>query len=117
MKQQQNSQLDLFSTINDDRLTSFPVDEEPELVEVAQPPASGNSKIKFDAADLERQLREICDGNKIKVKINTHQDVAVNIYHSDKGDTAFVNPKRWRGEKKTKRLEQFIFEKVANGHY
>ena len=69
MKRPPSEQLDLFT----DRLTSFPVDDEkPELVEVAHPPASGNGKINFDAADLERQLRELCDGNKIKVKINKH---------------------------------------------
>lgn len=113
MKRPPSEQLDLFA----DRVNLLPVDEEPEAGGLEQPASSGNGKIKFDAADLERQLRELCDGNKIKVKINIHQDVAVNIYHSDKGDIVFVNPKRWRGEKKTKRLEQFIFEKVANGNY
>ena len=112
MKRPPSSQLDLFA----DRLTSFPVNEEPEPVELIQPPASGNGKIKFDAADLERQLREICDGNKIRVKINTHQDVAVKIDYRDKHDTVTVNPKRWRGIKKVALLESQIMKAFANGH-
>ena len=116
MKRPPSSQLDLFSSISVGRVISFTADEEPEPVELIQPPASGNGKIKFDAADLERQLREIYDGNKIKVKINTHQDVAVKIDYRDKHDTVTVNPKRWRGTKKVALLESRIFKEFANGY-
>ena len=112
MKRPPSSQLELFT----DRVTSFTVDEEPELVELIQPPASGNSKIKFDASDLERQLRELCTDNKIKVKINTRQDRAIKIDFRDKHDTVTVNPKRWRGTKKTAFLESQIMKAFANGH-
>ena len=112
MKRPPSEQLDLFA----DRLTSLPVDEEPELVELVQPPATGNGKIKFDAADLERQIREICDDHRIKVKINIHQDVAFKIDFRDKFDTVTINPKRWRGTKKTALLESQIMKAFANGH-
>lgn len=41
MKRPPSEQLDLFSTISEGRVTSFTAIEEPELVEVVHPPASG----------------------------------------------------------------------------
>ena len=112
VKRSPSSQLDLFT----DRVTSFTVDEEPEPMEVVAPSASGNGKIKFDRADLEMQLREICADNKIKVKINTHQDVPVKIDFRDKYDTVTINPRRWRGAKKVALLESRLLKTFANEH-
>ena len=107
-----NVQLDLFT----DRVTSFSVNEVPEAGGPEQPASPGNGKIHFDAADLQRQLSELCEGNHIKVKTNLHQDIAVNIRSTDKGDTVTINPKRWRGTKKTASLTDFIMRAVANGY-
>ena len=107
-----NKQLDLF----DSRLTSLSADEKPGAGGHEQPASPGNGKITFNAADLESQLREMCEGNHIKVKTNLHQDIAVNIRSTDKGDVVTVNPKRWRGTKKTERLTDFIMQAVANNY-
>jgi len=107
-----NEQLDLF----DSRLTSLPADEKPGAGGLEQPASPDNGKIHFDAAALEAQLREMCESNHIKVKANLHQDIAVNIRSTDKGDTVTVNPKRWRGTKKTASLTDFIMRAVANSY-
>ena len=105
-------QLDLFES----RLTSLPADGKPGDGGLEQPASLGNGKIHFDAADLAAQLREMCEGNHIKVKTNIHQDIAVNIRSTDKGDTITVNPKRWRGTKKTARLTDFIIQAAVNSY-
>lgn len=107
-----NVQLDLFT----DRAASFSDDEKPGDGGPEQPASPGNGKVHFDAADLQRQLSELCEGNHIKVKTNLHQDIAVNIRSTDKGDVITVNPKRWRGTKKTERLTDFIMRAVANNY-
>jgi len=122
-----NMQLDLFT----DRATSFPVDEVLEAGTVGNAHSTAkrsggmqesttaspsNGKIHFDATDLQRQLSELCEGNHIKVKTNPHQDIAVNIRSTDKGDTVTINPKRWRGTKKTEHLTDFIMRAVANNY-
>ena len=112
MKQPSSEQLDLFT----DRVASFSVNETPEAGGLEQPASPGNGKVHFDAADLQRQLSELCEGNHIKVKTNLHQDIAVNIRSTDKGDTVTVNPKRWRGTKKTERLTDFIVRAVADNY-
>ncbi len=108
----ENNQLDL----SDGRLTSFPANEKPGAGGLEQPASPGNGKIHFDAADLQRQLSELCEGNHIKVKTNLHQGIAVNIRSTDKGDIVTVNPKRWRGTKKTERLTDFIMQAVVNNY-
>jgi len=112
MNQSQSKQLGLF----DSRLTSLPTDDKRGAGGHEQPASPSNGKIHFDAAEFERQLSELCEGNHIKGKTNLHQDIAVNIRSTDKGDVITVNPKRWRGTKKTASLTDFIIKAVANNY-